>query len=360
MMKMGNMCHCKATLWKIDPSDGSIVWRADRGADSDRIAHKIDGGDVYIYEGGDDHATHDILTRWHDTGPSKDRDWDTTVGGTFRGVAFETSGGVVWAYIDTNLYRFDDSDGSSLGNSGSLTAASPAELWEGPSGSMNLWRNAAPLSLDQFDSSFTIVATADLTASGNIVAEIGGDAKSNGFVIGAGPAVGQRTQVLDENLAVLVNNGTTRNIPRAAASTTKFVAVSGVIALVDIATIVNDWSVSIGAASVQSHASIMDASHNVYAVLSTSRVTRRGVAAGAEDWFSTTVTGLLCNRILIDSTNLYVIGFGVHSSVHKRVFAYDLATGALAWTQKLSDTETVQARDGLLAGGYLYVCGDRM
>lgn len=130
MLLLGNMCHCKNTLWKIDPASGEIIWAADRGRNTLALSYYYDRLNVYLYEHGGYSPSDTASTKWQ---PVKWRDDYDKATPLWR-ASPSPSGGVAAAeYASdnklwlTDTYRLNDSDGT--------TASSRATSLFTPSGS---------------------------------------------------------------------------------------------------------------------------------------------------------------------------------------------------------------------------------
>jgi len=146
-------CHCKATLWKLDPETGDVIWSADRKNTSASIYVSEESGDLYVYETGT--ASPASLVKRRDNGSDHTKIWSVANG--YGDIEKSTSDGVLWGGTSGTLKRISLSDGSVL-TSGSSAAGGPYLAEAGsnsmfmvtstgfPSGgSLNLYDNAVSL-----------------------------------------------------------------------------------------------------------------------------------------------------------------------------------------------------------------------
>ena len=350
MLGMGACyCRCNATLWKIDPSDGSIVWKRDRGAQSANLV--LNSG--YVYETGTYSASHDVLSKWTTDG---DHVWDTVVGAGAAQSVMHSS--VPWLSANSTLYRINDADGSELA---SVTVFNMGDLWPGPSGDDAYFNIVINPNMRIYDAALAVSSSVHFTTSSFL--PIGDDAAANGFVATLNDGGIFKTRVIDTALATVIQANGVGTLLHA--STTKvarqFSATS--LRLTSLAALTDDWNIDPGDASLAALSlGILDSSHNVYVAFDSGKVARYAAADGAEEWSATTFASSTWHKMLIDSERVYLIGSWQESSVLHQVAALDIADGSVLWIKRLGrpSSGAEMARDAVLLDGSLYVCGDQM
>lgn len=153
MLKMGQMCHCKATLWRIDPSTGEIQWSADRGANSFCLSAYDDSSNVYLHEGGTVTSQGNRATQWRDDTTFATRVWNAALSGT-PNIGETASDGNPWF---SNMFRLDSFDGSTL-SSATLSNSPFLYIKYAPSGEMYVFSSTGA-SLRLVDTSVSVTAT---------------------------------------------------------------------------------------------------------------------------------------------------------------------------------------------------------
>lgn len=358
MLKMGRMCHCLKTLWALDPSDGSVRWSVDRGANSTALAYRLSGSDLHLFEAGADNATHGQVSGWlSSSGASPSREWDyaDAGGASVPDVELDADGSIVWAVTGPTLSRLNYDDGTLVNESGAIVLTDPI-LYKAPSTNMNM-HGAGSTALRQYDSSFSLVASRTLTTGNPFMCKPKLDApETDGLVTaeGSGGFGGNQFQSLDSSLSVLTTLATAVNIATAR-SAKALIHYSSALRLVTLATMAEDWNQAIAFPT----SSILDASYNAYCIESAG-IRKRLAASGAVDWTNTDLSSMSVIQLAQDGTNLYVVGSMVYGGDRGQVAAIDLATGATQWVYKRSSDSSKRMRDVRLVGGSVYVCGDRM
>lgn len=169
MFKLGGMCHCSAdfaTLWKIDLSDGSVVWTADRLATAGLVSVVEVGSDLFVYEGGGFNAACESLTKWQDNGSSASRLWNfAKVSQSQHGVAglAVTDDDVSWVSHtnSTDITRIDASGAEINSSTSAFTLPEVARVTKSGNGVV-YWQtgaSASTFSVRQYDSTFATTAS---------------------------------------------------------------------------------------------------------------------------------------------------------------------------------------------------------
>jgi outer membrane protein assembly factor BamB len=153
MLKMGQMCHCKATLWRIDPATGEIQWAADRGVSTGGLAGFDDGSDIYLYEAGAVNSAGYRVTQWRDDTDFATRMWGAATAGT-PAIAEMGDDGKVWV---PNMFRLNASDGTTA-NSATISDSPFGQMKYAPSSGMYIYTSTGA-TLRLLDTSVSVTAT---------------------------------------------------------------------------------------------------------------------------------------------------------------------------------------------------------
>lgn len=154
------MCHCNATLWKVDAATGELVWARDRGQNSFDLDWYDDGSDLYFYESGTGTVADDrAVTKWRDDGSNAEKIWEHSRGGsgTNNPLVYSWSDNTIWLgnKAFTDIRRISDVDGSLL-TSAFPSGDAPSEFFDGPAG--NIFARY-PRRLSKIDNTIAIVAS---------------------------------------------------------------------------------------------------------------------------------------------------------------------------------------------------------
>jgi len=351
-----------ATLWKIDPSDGSIIWKRDRGADSRAIDVRTSGGDVLIYETGfkreSDNGFVDRLT----DGATPSLDWTYTGTSTteFPDVKYSAGDGTIWCVGVT----IDDSDGSEI-DVASTSSGGMFRLYDGPSGTMNVNNPGGPGTIAQFSDPSTLDIT---TTVHGLSVPIDGDSAGNGFLVVTTQLIFEAVELLDtghSSTDSVVLDELPRPIQCSSSSAWVWTFNTGKVYSLDATDLsTTNWSKSFAPVPYFGNSLLgipagYDSSDNLYLIHNSTpdAAVRLAASDGSTDWSNTDVTLAILQKVLVDSTFMYVCGLGTVSGETVQVWAYDISNGSLDWSTTLG---TELARDMVLHGGSLYVCGDRM
>lgn len=387
MLKMGQMCHCgRATLWKVDIDDGSIVFTADRGQSrSYWVDLYDDGSDIYLYESGVSAAT----KKWLDGGSSVSEEWSSSAGGiSAKTISFRAPDGAVWVLSETTYLsqaeRIDDSDGSVDASSTSVFGTWP-HAFPGASSGFYSWYfqdNASPFlrrgHVLQYDNSVTkINESGALSTTPNEygINPIDGD-PSNGLLTvqvtlsGSDPAKTTKlTTSLGIDSQVSFGAGTVAGANQGMMTSRSnsngyciaaFNGISSGGALsINESTLGVSWDVALG-----NHIDLancrMDSSESMYIV--DNNVIKKE-SSGGSDWnSSSTLTSATINWIHLDETAGYLIAAGAFtiSGSTKHLAALSLSTGAVQWSIAIDGYDGIDSlRHFVIYDGYIYACGDR-
>lgn len=412
MLKMGKMCHCKATLWKVRRSDGKIIWRADRlplygSARSLSVDLYDDGTDVWLYESGGflsgDPAGSNV-TKWKDAGDSAEREWnavadddlgrasDAAINDISRAIL--AADGYVWWLPDfrsststKDAWLFNDTNGSRF-SSGNLTTTGRAELgqqtpiWKAPSSGIYTATRivsgifAAFGAIQKVDNAFVDVATTQTTGAdiSYDFAPLNGDS-TTGFVVWrrANAVLGTPAMFvrMDSGLArVFTLASAGPPVVRNSSRNGKFLAADATtLDRRDNTTLALDWTVAVtpqGTATLPVVA-CLDDSGNAYVSCTPASIEK--ITAGAVVWtYTFTNPALFLARDVIgmyaDEAAGTLVVYGGPMTIGGEVvqmFGLSLVDGSLQWKTNLGSVSTsIGLKDGVVNGDYIYVCGNKM
>lgn len=408
MLKMGGMCHCAelATLWKIDPSDGTVVWKSDRRSGMTSVGIELyeDGSDLYIFEAGQAQGLNPTAsswstTKWLDGGSSPTREWDSdefvgliTDQSRPNRIAATSDGNVVIAYEATDdepanpdyaswMTRLDGSDGSeqvslqpAYGLSDFTTIDRLNRIYRGNSGEVvgifdsNL--NTPQEVATRFNSSLAgtaIHATMSTSRIRHCYAPKNGNGAANGYALWDTLAGDQEYAHISPSLVKSVPapvDGTIQVIENSCQNN-RFLAMNATqFRMVDSTNNAIAWTVSFtttGLTGAVRYPTGVDANHDAYIFRDLDGEVKK-ITSGGEQW-STDCTGTA--RLIVDDANSLVIVAGTDIDIGSdsyEVVALNMSDGSVAWaTQVAANPSPLQGiHDAKMHGGYLYVCGSRM
>lgn len=148
-----------ATLWKLDPATGELLWHADRGSNSQWLVAKYDGSDVHLWECGAESPRETAVTKWVDQTLRAEWVWEhNRTGGVNSRIALSESDSVLWLTngVNQDIRRIDDTDGTQI-NAANVTNPSFEIEPDGAGGLFVYSSTAATLRL--LNTSIAVTAT---------------------------------------------------------------------------------------------------------------------------------------------------------------------------------------------------------
>lgn len=347
--------HGSATLWKINRTDGTLIWAGDRGANSAAFEVVVEGADTVIYEGGTYASSVLALTKWIDRGDGGDVLWrfakDTRTINTLQKSAFDDS---IWlSHTTTTACRVDE-DGSEI-NAGTVTA-NRIGLARRSNGNMNFFSINDGVS--QYTPAFTLAASLSTAAAGDIRPM---SVNQNSFDADAGWAWNNTATTLRQyTSAISLDNTYSASVGDvlAANDVRVFTDDAGVFSVSPLALM---HTISVAGAPTQGK---FDADNNVYFVYSDAGTPHIAMYddSNSEVWDREIVgAGQLFLSPFADK--LYVatggLAFDLDDAADNYILAsLDLATGETEWGInycRVSGSDCMH-----VVGDVIYVCGNRV